>query len=148
MNNEIINVSNSVIDTKTEHHKFFVPPWYSEVVDTRLTLVTMGSGKVGILYDSKFSGVKSGHVHGGPIEVKGNTVIKPDPRVTITISNFRKTDTYASMHIKIDVSAVISVTIFDQTLGGEITTNSGWKGTLDAVESNIESKKKLSKAVV
>ena len=121
-------MSNTVIDKKTETHKF--GGWIaSESVTTTISLVNMGDGKFGLSYDSKFSGVKDGHVQGGPFAVDGNKNIKvhSSPDVHLTISKFDKTSSTISMNVDItvDIPVLGTKTIFDQTLSGTYAAAAG-----------------------
>ncbi|MFD2574250.1 hypothetical protein ACFSUS_26685 [Spirosoma soli] len=104
-----------VIDQKTESHSYVV-----EKVTTTLTLVETAPGQFGILYEAKYSGVKDGHVSGGPLSVSGNGeyVVNKNPEITVTISNYSNTGSNISMQIKIYVNAYGGHTIFNQALGG------------------------------
>lgn len=138
-------MSYTIIDQKTEKHNFGVWP-VTETVTTTLSLVNMGSGKFGLTYDSGFSGVKKGHVSGGPYEVTGNEniVVNENPKVVATISNFNKTESYISMHEKItvDIPIIGTKTIYDQTIGGEYSSETGWTVALDELGAKINSQKK------
>lgn len=123
-------MSNIVIASKTEKHTWSFL-FVNEQVVTTLTLVKLDNGKVGINYDVSFSGIKSGHVTGGPIVVKGNEMVKlhSDPDVFVEVTQFQKSKTYVSMHIKIAVHAPSPIgekVIFDQTLGGNIPAENGF----------------------
>ncbi|CAD6876888.1 hypothetical protein [Methylomonas fluvii] len=90
----------------------------------------MGNGKIGVSYDSVFSGVKSGHVQGGPIEINGDItkVVNDSPRVAVIVSQFNKSPNYISMHIAItvDIPVIGTQTLYSQTLGGHYDAITGW----------------------
>lgn len=131
---------NTDIQCKTEKHSF---GFGAEKVSTTLCLVNMGAGKVGLRYESKFSGIKDGDVSGGPIEIDGNLekTIHNDPKVAITVSGYQNTGSYASMHVKIVVDGpfpIGKVTIYDQTLGGNFQAQAtGWAVALDSVANSL-----------
>lgn len=138
-------MSNTIIDKKTDNHNFGSWP-VKETVSTTLFLANMGSGKIGLSYDCKFSGVKNGHVQGVPIEVteNKNIVVNDSPKVTLIISNFNKTETYVSLHVKITVLFMGTKTIYNETLGGEYTSESGWALALASLETKINSQKEAA----
>lgn len=112
----------------------------AEKVSTTLCLVHMGGAKVGLTYESEFSGIKSGQVSGGPIEVDGNIArdVNPDPKVTISVSGYENTGSHASMHVSITVAIPLPLvgtkTIYSQTLAGDYTPGvAGWAPVLEAV---------------
>ncbi|MFD0860890.1 hypothetical protein ACFQ1M_01610 [Sungkyunkwania multivorans] len=118
-------MGNTVIDSKTDKHSF---AFGAEKVSTTLTLVETAPGDFAINYDAKYSGVKSGHVQGGPIAVSGNISKKvhSNPDVDVTVSKYSKTSSKISMHVKIVVHApfpIGKVTIFDKTLDGKYGHN-------------------------
>ncbi len=118
-------MANSVIDSKTDKHSYVLG---AEKVSTTLTLIETSPGNFGISYKSKYSGIKSGSVHGGPIAVSGdiNKKVHSNPDVTVVVSNYSKSSAHISMHIKIEVDTgtiIGKVTIFDDTLGGKYGTN-------------------------
>lgn len=123
-------MSNTVIDSKTQKHKFGVWP-VTETVTTTLDLVEMSPGKFGVNYKAVYSGVKSGTVSGGPTSIPGNGsfVVNPNPKVTVIVTNYSDSGTYISMHIQItvDIPVLGTKTIFDATLGGAYGA-SGWEG--------------------
>jgi|GEM_PF-1149862 len=137
---EKIETSNTVIDRKTDRHTFGHWPAKEEVATT-ITLVHMGSGKFGLSYDSVFSGVKSGHVSGGPYPVSGNMhkVLHNSPQVVLTISNFDETSTTISMRVTItvDIPVLGNKTIFDETLGGAYASGAGWDIALANVGAKL-----------
>lgn len=114
-----------VIDSKTEKHSYNV--FFSkENVETTLALIyTESTSSLGIGYYSKFSGIKEGHVKGGPIAVSGNTTVvaNPNPKVTVIISQFHNDmpNNYISLHVTItvDIPALGKKTIYNQTLAGK-----------------------------
>ena len=141
-------MSSTVIDSKTESHSFGFWP-VKEKVETTLSLVNMGQGKTGGNYNSKFSGVKSGHVSGGPIEISKNEtkVVNPSPKVEVIVSNFSKTDTEVSMHIKItvDIPVIGTETIYSQTLGGKYNREVvGWNAVVGDVDKHLREQKKAA----
>ena len=83
---------------------------------TTLTLLNCG-GQASVKYNSLF---QNRRYTGGPIAVPGNGrwVLKGDPPVDVTISNFRRTASYLGFHIKVDVLKAGTHTIFDGNLGG------------------------------
>lgn len=117
-----------VIQNKTDKHQFGVWP-VAESVTTIITLIYTDSKTFAIDYDCTFSGVKSGHVQGGPISVFGNTTVivnqNPEVKVTITQFNNDTSRNYISLHIKIEVNIPVIgwKTIFDETLGGDYNLN-------------------------
>jgi hypothetical protein len=128
----------TVIDSKGESHSYGGFP-VSEKVSTTLQLLNMGDGNIGLSYDSSFSGVKSGQVHGGPIVITGNEekVVNQSPRVVVSISEFNKSKSYASVHVRIivDVPVLGSQTIYNQTLGGHYEESTGWRVAMENIES-------------
>ncbi len=122
-------MSYTVIDKKTETHSYGLG---AEKVETTLWLVYMGDKKVGIKYDSHYSGVKNGHVTGGPHQVTkdGTIVVNESPKVEVIISNFSNANNHATMHVKITVDSGIwgvgEQTIFNQTLAGNYGEQAGW----------------------
>ncbi len=126
-------MSYTTIDTRTQSHSFDVL-FVHEDVNTTMSLVNMGDGKLGLIYDSHFSGIKSGHVHGGPITVEGNIdkVVHDSPKVSVIIIGFNQTASYVSMHvtIEVDIPVLGSKTIFSKTLGGAYQTTTGWAAAL------------------
>lgn len=122
-------MSFTVIDKKTESHDYGHWP-LKESVTTTIMLLNMGGGQIGVSYDSDFSGLKSGHVQGGPIAIEGNEgiIVNDSPKVTVVISQFNKTANYISVHIAITVEIPVigSETIYDQTLGGYYDSKTGW----------------------
>jgi hypothetical protein len=99
----------------------------------------MGDGNIGLSYDSSFSGVKNGQVHGGPIVITGNEekVVNQTPRIVVSISEFNKSDSKASVHVRIivDVPVLGNQTIYNQTLKGEYGTSTGWEVAMENIES-------------
>ncbi|ADQ80270.1 hypothetical protein Palpr_2134 [Paludibacter propionicigenes WB4] len=136
-------MSYTVIDKKAEHHSFGV--WPVKInVDTTLTLVKQENDHLGISYDCVFSGVKSGHVQGGPIQVDGDMtkVVNDNPKVLVIISGYQKTAAYASMHVKITVDAPVigTITIFDSTLGGNIPAGNAWELIAEGMKAELNAK--------
>jgi len=136
-------MSYTVIDKKTEHHDF--GSWPVKIsIDTTLTLVNLGNGNVGLNYDCTFSGIKKGHVQGGPIQVDGNMtkVVNDNPKVLAIISGYQKTANYASMHVQITVDMPVfgTKTLFDSTLGGSFSEENAWKLIASELESNLSRK--------
>jgi hypothetical protein len=134
-------MSNTKIQCKNEEHSFGVWP-AREKVSTTLCLVSMGGGKVGLTYESTFSGVKDGSVQGGPIEVPGNLqrVINDSPKVTITVTEYQNTGTYASIHVEItvDIPVLGTKTIYSQTLGGNYSAQmNGWSSALTSFSKAV-----------
>lgn len=119
----------TVIDSKTDKHTYGTWP-AKETVETTISLVEMDDGNFGLKYDSKFSGIKSGHVQGGPYQVDGNMEIKvnDNPKVMLIISNYNKTEEIIVMSVKITVNIPVigTKTIFNETLSGNYTSNTGW----------------------
>lgn len=135
-----VETSNTVIDSKTDKHSFGF--WKAkEEVTTTITLVHMGSGQFGLSYDCEFSGIKSGHVSGGPYPVSGNMhkVLHNSPQVVLTISNFDETSTTISMKVTItvDIPVIGNKTIYDETLGGAYTSGAGWDVALANVGARL-----------
>lgn len=130
----------SIIDRKVESHTFGVWP-VKENIKTTLTLVKMDNGSLGLIYEADFSGVKSGHVSGGPREINGDgtIVVNPNPKVVVSISQYKRTDTYGSMHIKItvDIPVIGSETIFDKTLGGNLPAGNAWENAVNELQEKI-----------
>ncbi|MDY0321396.1 MAG: hypothetical protein WHU93_02165 [Arcobacteraceae bacterium] len=128
----------TVIDSKTESQSYGGFP-VSEKVKTTLQLLNMGDGNIGLSYDSSFSGVKSGQVHGGPIAINGNEdkVVNQTPRIVVSISEFNKSKSYASMHVRIvvDIPVLGNKTIYNQTLGGHYEESTGWAVAMENIES-------------
>lgn len=114
-----------VIDSKTEKHSYNA--FFSkENVETTLALIyTESTNSIGIGYYSKFSGIKEGHVQGGPIAVSGNitVVVNPNPKVTVIINQFHDdiSNNYISLHVTItvDIPMLSKKTVYNQTLGGK-----------------------------
>lgn len=134
-------MSNTVIDSKSESHSFGFWP-AKEHVKTTLSSVNMGQGKIGLTYESKFSGVKSGHVSGGPIEITGDEtkVVNPSPKIEVIISNFSKTDTAVSMNVEITVAIPVigTETIYNETLGGKYNREvAGWNAVVGDVDKHL-----------
>lgn len=122
-------MKNAIIDQKNQSKtvkKVFVTV---ESINTTLTLQTMDNGKIGIAYQCRYSGIYDGNTTGGPTEVSGNEskLIHNNPDIKLSITNYQKSESYVAMHIKIDVDSYGIGTIFDQTLGGQIPKESGWK---------------------
>ena len=136
-------MSYPIIDSKTQKHTFSAI-FKKETVVTTLDLVELSAGKFGVMYNSKYSGIKSGHVSGGPVAVSGNGshVVNPNPKVEVIVSNYSDSGSHISMHIKITVAIPVlgTKTIFDATLGGEYGVG-GW----DAIVSHLESIAKSAK---
>ncbi len=135
-----VETSNTVIDSKTDKHSFGF--WKAkEEVTTTITLVHMGGGQFGLSYDCEFSGIKSGHVSGGPYPVSGNMhkVLHNSPQVVLTISNFDETSTTISMKVTItvDIPVIGNKTIYDETLGGAYTSGAGWDIALANVGARL-----------
>lgn len=135
-----VEISSTIIDRKTDKHTFGHWPAKEEVATT-ITLVHTGSGQFGLAYDAVFSGVKSGHVSGGPYPVSGNMhkVLHNSPQVVLTISNFDETSTTISMRVTITVDIPIlgNKTIFDETLGGAYASGAGWDIALANVGAKL-----------
>ena len=132
-------MSYAVIDTQSQKTTITIV-FFKEHVDTKLTLVYTDKGQFGILYDVKFSGVKSGHVQGGPEIVTGNetVVVHNSPKVDVTVSKFADTGSHISMNIKAVLHKSGSHTLFDQTLAGNYTAKSGWAAIVQAIEEAAE----------
>ncbi|MBD7912848.1 MULTISPECIES: hypothetical protein [Clostridium] len=134
-----------VIDSKTEKHTYGTL-FLKETVTTTLTLLYTGSTTTyGLNYDSKFSGIKDGHVQGGPISVSDNitVVVNANPKVTVIISEFNNNieNHYISLHviIKVDIPIIGEETIYDQTLGGKYNPDkTGWEVALSNVQTKLE----------
>lgn len=132
----------SQIDCKSESHSYGAL-FAKEKVTTNICLVNMGAKKVGLTYESKFSGIKSGDVHGGPFEVDDNMskTLNNSPKVQLAISGYQNTGSYASMHVKItvDIPVLGTKTIYDKTLGGNYSASStGWATALASVAETVE----------
>ena len=117
-------MTNTVIDSKTQSKTFGLWP-AKETVTTTLNLLELSAENppsFGISYDVSYSGIKDGHIVGGPINVQGNGtyVVNENPRVVVTISNYSLSGNLISFHIVINVTAPVigDITIFDGTLGG------------------------------
>ncbi|ADL50714.1 hypothetical protein [Clostridium cellulovorans] len=126
----------TIIDTKSETHNYDLV-FTHESVTTTLSISYTGDDNFGIIYNSEFSGIKNGHVQGGPIPVSQNTQIKvhdnPDVIVTITQFNLDLQNHHISLHIRIDVDIPVigKKNIFDQTLGGYYNPSVfGWKAII------------------
>ncbi|ADL52927.1 hypothetical protein [Clostridium cellulovorans] len=119
-------MSQTIIDSKSERHSYKVF-FTQENIRTILSLVYMGNNNFAINYNSWFSGVKAGHVQGGPIAISGNTRIKANnnPDVLVTVSNFNSDlqNHSISLHITINVNIPMigPQIIYNQTLGGYYT---------------------------
>jgi len=126
-------MSYTVIDKKEEVDTFGVWP-VNEKVTTTLTLLNLGGGQIGTSYDSKFDGVKGGHVQGGPIVVDGDNtaIVNESPKVTVIVSEYKKNANYISMHVAItvDIPVIGMETIYSQTLGGYYEGISGWTAAI------------------
>jgi hypothetical protein len=138
-------MSYSAIDCKEEKHSFGLWP-LTESVSTTLCIVNMGSSNMGLTYDASFSGIKSGHVKGGPYEVDGDMEkeVNANPRVMLYVSNFNKGRSYVSMHVKItvDIPVVGTETIYDQTLGGNYSVETGWAELLERFGEKVRQNSK------
>ncbi|MDS0527350.1 hypothetical protein NNC19_16795 [Clostridium sp. SHJSY1] len=117
-----------VIDSKTEKHSY-AALFAKENIETTLTLIyTESSGSFRVNYDSKFSGIKEGHIQGGPIDISGNTsiVVNNNPKVSVIISQFHYDipNNYISLHITItvDIPIIGNQIIYNQTLSGTSNT--------------------------
>lgn len=139
----------TVIDKKTENHTYGAL-FVKEKVSTTISLVYLSNGNFGISYESKFSGVKDGHVQGGPVEITGNMnkVVNKSPKVTISISNFHKSDEIVAMTIKItvDIPVIGSETIYNQTLSGPYNSASGWETIAASLQKEHENQTKATMA--
>lgn len=128
-------MSSTVIDSKTQSHKFGVWP-FTETVTTTLKLVEISSGTFGIIYDSKYSGIKDGHVGGGPIPISGNGSyeVNKSPKVEVIVTNYSDDGSSISMNIKItvDIPVLGTKTIFDATLGGAYSLG-GWESMVNHI---------------
>lgn len=117
-----------IICRVTDDNTFGVWP-VKEHVSVTLTLLETAPDVFAVSYDATYSGIKSGHVAGGPIPVGGNGsyVVNQDPKVTVTVSNWTddKVNHRISAHFKITVDAPVlgSITIFDKDLGGKYGEN-------------------------
>ena len=119
-------MSYTVINTKIDKTSF---AFGAKKVITTISLVNMGSGKVGLTYDADYSGMASGHVASDKaIEIDGNKTQKVhnNPEVDVIISNYEKTSVHVLMHIKVTVNYARKHTIFDETLEGNYTAETGW----------------------
>lgn len=139
----------SIIDKKKESHNFGIWP-FNEKVTTTLTLVKTDEGKFGVLYECDFSGMKKGHVSGGPfIVTKDESIcVHEDPKVMVYISNFHKTESSITMTIKITVNIPIinTVTIFEKTLSGIYSSKQAWNEIAENI--NIKMAEAKDKALV
>ena len=119
-------MSQNIIDTKSERHSYKVF-FTQEDIRTILSLVYMGNNSFALNYNSWFSGVKAGHVQGGPISISGNTRIKVNnnPAVFVTVSHFNSDlqNHSISLHVTINVNIPMigPKIIYNQTLGGHYT---------------------------
>jgi hypothetical protein len=118
----------SVIDVKTDEHSYgFL--FFRETVTVTLTLIETDPGQFAIKYEAIFSGMKAGHIAGGPVSITGDssTVVNPDPKVTVIVSNYSndQQNHVISAHIKITVDAPVlgNIIIFDKSLGGQYGIN-------------------------
>ena len=120
-------MSNTEIDSKSESHKYGT--WIASAkINTTLTLLDLGNGKVGIKYESVYSGIKNGQMKGGPLEIHKNVdkVFNMSPEVKIVISQFSKESDYVTMNVCIVVSVPVigEHTIYNQTLSGKFDNSS------------------------
>jgi hypothetical protein len=129
--------SYSVIDSKEQKYSWGVWP-VKENVDTTLSLLNMGGGKVGLSYSAKYSGMKDGTTGGGPIEVSGNLnqKVHSGPDIYVVVSQYQNRGSYVSMHVEIKVDVAGSRTIYSQTLSGNYTADtSGWKALVESLNA-------------
>lgn len=127
-------MSYTVIDTKTDKTSF---AFGAEKVITTISLVNLGSGKVGLTYDADYSGMASGHVASDKaIEVDGSETQKvhDNPEVDVIISDYEKTSAHVSMHIKVTVNYAGEHTIFDETLAGDYSAEAGWSALFEELK--------------
>ncbi len=126
-------MSNTKIASVTDK-KSFGSLFVKEHVETTLSLYCMDGDKLGIGYESKFDGLKDGHVHGDPIEITGNMhkTIHQSPTISINISKFEKSATDITMEVKISVDAPVlgECVIFNKVLSGKLVANPGWHNVL------------------
>lgn len=127
-------MSNIVIDSKTESHSFGAL-FAKEKVKTTISLVKMANAKFGLSYNSEFSGIKDGHVSGGPYEVSGNENLTAhdSPKVMLIISNYTVTAESISMNVEItvDIPVIGSETIYNETLSGTNTSGKPWSSIME-----------------
>lgn len=128
----------SVIDSRTEKTSFGLG---ALKVQTTLTLVKMDEGGFGILYSADYSGMKEGHVTGGPASLpSGNArvVVNASPEVVLIITNYVDSGSTISMHVQVTVAVPVlgTKTIFNNTLGGRYSLSNPWE---DLVASFPES---------
>lgn len=135
----------TVIDQKVEEHSYGLWP-IKEKITTTIALVNLGSKKVGLTYDAEFSGIKDGHVNGGPAEIDGNMtqIINENPKVELVIAQYQNTGSYASMNVQITVDMPVLGThaIFNQTLGGSYSAaGTGWQVALKSAAAAVEARR-------
>ncbi|WP_413167783.1 hypothetical protein ACL6C3_13905 [Capilliphycus salinus ALCB114379] len=125
--NSVLNAA-SVIDVKTDEHTYGAL-FAREKVAVTLTLIETDPGQFAIKYEATYSGIKSGHIAGGPVPITGDssTVVNQNPKVTVIVSNYSndQQNHLISAHIQITVQAPVlgNITIFDKSLGGQYGIN-------------------------
>lgn len=114
----------NVIDKQTDQHDFGI--WHlREHISVTLILLETAPDIFAVSYDVSYSGVKDGHVSGGPFPVDGNGthVVNQNPKVTVAFSNWSedKANHLISTHCNISVDAHVlgNITVFDKTIGGK-----------------------------
>jgi len=114
----------NVIDKQTDQHNFEVLRVRGHISVTLILLET-APDTFAVNYEASYSGMKDGHLSGGPFPVNGNGthVVNQNPKVTVTLSNWSddKANHLISAHCKIsvDVPVLGNTTVFDKTIGGK-----------------------------
>lgn len=140
-------MSNTVIDRKKESHSFGFWPAKEEVTTT-ITLIKNENDTFGILYESRFEGIKDGHVSGGPYEINGNEsrVVNNSPKVKLIISNYYKSENTITMTVKItvDIPVIGTETIYKKTLSGDWGSMVVWRNISDTIKEGLSKQKEVS----
>jgi hypothetical protein len=119
-------MANPIIDTKTDTNTF--GSILKETISATITLVETAPGQFGLNYQFVYSGIKSGSSSSDtPIaaSANGTYVANPSPKVTYTIAGYSDTGTSISMQvtIQVDIPALGTKTIFNETLSGSYGTD-------------------------
>ena len=135
-------MSNTVIESKTYSHHFGLWP-ASEKVKTTMNLMKMPDGMFCLSYVSKFSGIKDGHVSGGPYEITGNVEIiaQQNPKVLLQVSGYHKTASTISMNVSViaDIPVMGTHTIYSKSLCGTYSPKSAGPNGMDNLSKELSS---------